>query len=151
MQKKATTPDKILRWLGLACLLALTLPGHAGPLASVVPDEIKGTIKVKAEDIFELAEAKPELVIIDARLAGDRAEGYIEGSISLPNLETTCERLAEVVPQQSTPTLFYCNGIHCGRSVKAIDIAQSCGYTMIYWFRGGFEEWQAKGYPYLKK
>lgn len=151
MQKNIKTPDKSLRWAGLACLLALALPGHAAPMATVVPDAIEGAIKVDAEDIFELAESQPELVIIDARLAGDRKEGYIEGSISLPNTETSCERLAEVIPQQSTPALFYCNGIHCGRSVKSIEIARACGYSMIYWFRGGFEEWQAKGYPYPKK
>ena len=39
----------------------------------------------------------------------------------------------------------------CGRSAKAIVIALQCGYSNIYWFRGGFEEWLSKGYPYLQE
>jgi rhodanese-related sulfurtransferase len=56
-----------------------------------------------------------------------------------------------VIPSRDHPVVFYCNGIRCGRSREAAQIARGCGFRNVYWFRGGFEEWLAQGYPYLKE
>jgi rhodanese-related sulfurtransferase len=136
--------------VALAWLAAFT---GAVPADSEVvsPDSIPGTTKVDAEGVLELAEKNPELVIVDARIRQDRLQGYIEGSISLPDVDTSCESLARVIPRKSTPILFYCNGPKCGRSVHSSRKALGCGYASVYWYRGGFEEWKNKNYPYLKK
>jgi rhodanese-related sulfurtransferase len=118
---------------------------------TVSPDSIPGTTKVDAEGVLELAEKNPDLVIVDARIRQDRLQGYIEGSVSLPDVDTSCESLARIIPRKSTPVLFYCNGPKCGRSVRSSRKALDCGYTGVYWYRGGFEEWKNKNYPYLKK
>lgn len=132
----------------LKLLLLLIFQFGIGSMAyALTPDSIKDTTKVDAESFFELANKRPDLIIIDARIKEDREQGHIEGSISLPNIITNCKKLAEVIPTPDTHTLFYCNGVKCGRSVESIKIAKKCGYQKIYWFRGGFEEWQLKGYP----
>lgn len=128
----------------------LVMPASAGSEV-VSPDSIPGATKVDAEGLLELAERAPGIVIVDARVRQDRLQGYIEGSISLPDVETSCESLARTIPEKSTPVLFYCNGPKCGRSVHSSRKALGCGYTRVYWFRGGFEEWTKKNYPYLKK
>lgn len=115
------------------------------------PDSVPGTTKVDAEALMELADKTPDLIIIDARIVKDRAQGYIEGSVSLPDIDTNCDSLAKKIPKKTSPVLFYCNGPKCGRSVKSSRKALKCGYTSIYWFRGGFEEWKNKNYPYLKE
>lgn len=115
------------------------------------PETIPGSQKVDAEAVIELVNKISELIIIDARIKSDRKQGYIEGSVSLPDITTNCDTLSKILPKKSAQVLFYCNGVKCGRSVKSVKIAQQCGYSNIYWFRGGFEEWQAKGYPYMKK
>jgi len=112
-----------------------------------VPDFIPETTLVNAESLIDLAEQHENLIIIDARIKSDREQGFIEGSFSLPDITTNCQTLKVIIPQKITPSLFYCNGVKCGRSVKAIVIAKKCGYSNIYWFRGGFEEWSQKGYP----
>lgn len=130
----------------------MVLAGAAWAEGGVVsPDSIPGTVKVDAEGLLDLVEKNLGLVIVDARIRQDRLQGYIEGSVSLPDVETTCESLARVIPGKATPVLFYCNGPKCGRSVHASRKALGCGYTRVYWFRGGFEEWKKKDYPYLKK
>jgi len=111
---------------------------------------VTGTIKVSAEELLDVAAKMPDLLIIDARIPEDRKQGYIEGSVSLPDVDTDCVTLAKVIPKKSTPVLFYCNGVKCGRSVKSSRIAIKCGYSHVYWFRGGFEEWKAKNYPFIK-
>lgn len=116
----------------------------------VVPQHIASVKTLSAEGVIELAMAIPELIIIDARIRDDRKHGYLEDSVSLPDVETNCSGLAKIIPSKNNPTLFYCNGVKCGRSVISIKIAKSCGYTNMYWFKGGFEEWKEKGFQYVK-
>lgn len=115
------------------------------------PASIPDVISVDAEGLIDSITRHKDMYIIDARAAMDRKQGYIEGSVSLPDTETDCDSLGVLVPDLSRHLLFYCNGPKCGRSVKSINKAKSCGYTNLFWFRGGYEEWTAKGYPVLKE
>lgn len=117
---------------------------------NIVPEHIAGVKTLTAEDVVELAISIPELIIIDARISDDRKHGYLEDSVSLPDIETNCSKLKEIIPSKNSPAMFYCNGIKCGRSVISIKIAISCGYNNMYWFKGGFEEWKNKGFQYAK-
>jgi len=137
---------KIVLLLGL---LASSVAGASQEEEIVT--HIPGVNKVDAEGVIELAGRLPDLLIIDSRIVSDRAQGYIEGSHSLPDIDTDCASLAEIIPDKEHPTLFYCNGPKCGRSAKAVQIAKQCGYTNLHWFFGGFEEWQEKNYPYIKE
>jgi len=123
----------------------------ASAWASKSPESIEGTVKVTAEEFIDLVDKISDLVVIDSRIPGDRKQGFVEGSLSLPDVDTTCDSLSKVISKKDAPSLFYCNGVKCGRSAKAIKIALSCGYSNIYWFRGGFEVWLEKGYPYLQE
>jgi rhodanese-related sulfurtransferase len=115
-----------------------------------VPETLAGTTKVTAEEVIELIESSDGLVVIDARKSSDREKGWIEGSVGLPNTDTNADSLAKVLPSKATPVVFYCNGVKCGRSFKSAEIAIAEGYSKIYWFRGGMEEWEAKGLPVVK-
>lgn len=130
-----------------AWLASWGIPAMAAEVIS--PDNIPGTTRVDAEGVINIVNTVSDLVMVDARITSDRKQGFIEGSVSLPDLETSCATLGKIIPRKSSPSLFYCNGVKCGRSVKSIKIAQDCGYEKIYWFRGGFEEWKAKGYPFV--
>ena len=115
-----------------------------------VPDSIPGTTKVGAEDVISLLDKHQDLIIVDARIDKDRKGGHIEGSVSLPDIDTTEASLSKVVPSKTTPVVFYCNGVKCGRSVKSAKNAVNWGYKTVYWFRGGWEEWTSKGMPIAK-
>ena len=132
----------------LPCLLLIAF---TNTYADKSPSELSGSIRVDAEAVIALVNQYPNIIIIDSRIPGDRMQGYIEGSISLPDVNTDCDSLALSIPEKKSPSLFYCNGINCGRSAKAVNIAVECGYKKVYWFRGGFVEWKAKGYPFLQK
>lgn len=138
------------QWI-LATLFSSLFVINTALAATASPESIDGTTKVDAESFIELVDKIPSLTIIDSRIPGDRKQGYIEGSISLPDVDTTCASLAKSITKKDAASLFYCNGVKCGRSAEAIKVALSCGYSNIYWFRGGFEEWLAKGYPYLQE
>ncbi len=130
-------------------IVSLLFLGAGQVLASKgeTPDQIPGTTKVTAEKLISLVEAHDNLVIVDARTAQDYAGGFIEGAVSLPDTETNPESLAKVIPSKDTPVLFYCNGKKCGRSVKSCKAAVAEGYKTVYWYRGGWDDWVAKGLP----
>lgn len=110
------------------------------------PDTIKGITIIDAESLIELAQKHDDLVIIDSRIRADRRQGYIAGSVSLPDTETDCVSLLLNIDKKDTATVFYCNGLKCHRSYHAVIIARECGYTNIFWFRGGLEEWKNNRY-----
>ena len=111
------------------------------------PASIDGTTLVNADQLIELVESNDDLVVVDSRKVSDFEKGHIPDSINLPNTETNSDSLAQLLPSKASPVLFYCNGAKCGRSVEACQIAVAEGYTKVYWFRGGIQEWEAKGYP----
>jgi len=116
----------------------------------IVPEKISGVTTVTAEQVIEILTSENAPLLIDARIRDDRAFGYIERSISLPDIETNCDTLNQVSADKDKPLMFYCNGVQCGRSVVSIKVARSCGYHNLSWFKGGFAEWKEKGYQYIK-
>jgi rhodanese-related sulfurtransferase len=133
--------------IALTLLLADACPAASGPAG---PDEIPGAMIVDAEQVIELVVKHPDAVVIDSRVAVDRADGYIEGSVHLVDTHTDCDSLARLIPAAGTPVIFYCNGARCDRSGRAVGIAVACGFRQVYWFRGGIEEWRSKEYPLIQ-
>ena len=130
----------------LFCLASAT--AHSESYTS--PETIDGAHTIEAEGLIELVNQNENQIIIDSRISSDRKLGYIAGSISLPDTDTDCESLAGLTPGKSSPVVFYCNGPSCRRSDNAVVIAIDCGYTDVYWFRGGIEAWKANNYPVRK-
>lgn len=144
-----TGPQRSLTLAYLLGLLAL-LPGMAAGEHYNSPARIDGVSTVDADGLIELVMRSPDVVLIDSRISADRKDGYIEGSISLPDEVTSCATLANLVASLDSPVLFYCNGVRCARSGRAAEIARDCGYTRIYWFRSGVEEWRRQMYPLVR-
>ncbi len=116
----------------------------------VVPDKIPGIDTVSAEQLIKILTSDNPPVLIDARIKSDRLQGYIESSVGLPDIDTNCNSLKKVTADKNRHLMFYCNGVQCGRSVVSLKIARSCGYHHLSWFKGGFAEWNEKGYQYIK-
>ena len=139
-------------WIPILWLLAIpSLSAAPATTERVSPDSIEGSIKVDAEGLIALAEKFQNLTIIDSRISSDRIQGHIEGSLSLPDEKTNCDVLKQSITAKTSPVVFYCNGPKCGRSAIAVRIAVGCGFENVFWFRGGFEEWKDKKYPYIKE
>ncbi len=144
-----TSYRRILPW-AVTLLVLVACSRSIAAEEKQAPMQIPGVVGVDAEGLVKLVETTPRLVLIDSHIRMDRRQGYLEGSVSLPDNETSCASLAKLLRSKDNPALFYCNGVKCGRSARAARIAHSCGYTRLYWYRGGFEDWKRKGFPFLK-
>lgn len=129
----------------LAITLLAGLPAHAD-----APAEIAGATTVDAEGVIALFDQHPDLVVLDNRKEKDFAAGHIEGAVRLVDTDVSADSLAAVVPGKDAPVLMYCNGLKCGRAANAVQAAIGLGYSKIYYYAKGMEEWNAKGLPVVK-
>lgn len=124
--------------------------------AAETPESLAGATVITAEKVKEL-QAKGA-VVVDTRVANEYAEAHIKGAISVPYKEKSAKAvdfdasqdkfdLAKLPADKNAPIVMYCNGPECWKSYKASKVAVGEGYKKIYWFRGGFPEWKAKGFP----
>jgi rhodanese-related sulfurtransferase len=132
--------------LAVAALLSLALPAAAQD----APLEISGAKTVNAQQIFDLVGKTPNMVILDNRKPEDFAAGHIEGAIRLIDTDVSGETLAKNIPAKDTPVLFYCNGVKCGRAAKATEKAVQLGYTNVYYYALGMDEWNNQHLPLVR-
>ena len=118
--------------------------------AQDAPMQISGANTVNAQQIFELITKRPNLVILDNRKEEDYAAGHLEGAIRLLDTDVSPETLARHVASKDTPVLFYCNGVKCGRAAKATERAVQLGYSNVFYYALGMEEWNKEGLPLVK-
>jgi rhodanese-related sulfurtransferase len=134
----------------LTTFLALLMFAIAGSARAEAPTEIKGAQTVTAEQVIDLITKQQNLVLLDNRKQEDYAAGHIEGAIRLLDTDVNAESLAKHVKAKDTPVLFYCNGLKCGRAAKAAEAAIGMGYSKVYYYALGMEEWKKKGLPLVK-
>jgi rhodanese-related sulfurtransferase len=51
------------------------------------------------------------------------------------------------IADKNAPVIFACNGAECWKSYKSCVAAVKAGFKQVYWFRGGYPEWVARGLP----
>jgi rhodanese-related sulfurtransferase len=132
--------------LAVAAILSLASPATAQD----APSQIDGAKTVNAQEIFELVTKTPSMVILDNRKPEDFAAGHIEGAVRLLDTDVSAETLAAHITTKGTPVLFYCNGVKCGRAAKATEKAVQLGYTKVYYYALGMDEWNSQRLPLVR-
>jgi rhodanese-related sulfurtransferase len=129
---------------GLAVVLMMALP--LAQAAGVSPETISGATTVdgaKAKALFDKGVA-----FIDTRSDKDWNAGRIPGAkhIDVEKPGFTEEALGKLA-KKDLEVVMYCNGVSCPRSALATEKALSWGYKKVYYYRLGFPDWKAAGYP----
>jgi len=133
----------------LICSLVFFTHSASAVEKPYAPENIPGATRVSAEEVVDLILSNPDMLIIDSRKKTEYLKGHIEGAINILNTELARGDLETIAPDRTQAVLFYCNGARCLRSTDSIDKALGWGYTNIYWFRGGWEEWTEKRLPVI--
>lgn len=140
-------------WIALLAAALLS-----SPVAQAVdtPATLAGTTLVDAAKSKSLMDSGVKM--IDPRSANEYAEGHIKGSVNVPYKEKSAKTVdfdaaqdsfdvAKLPADMKAGIILYCNGPECWKSYKAAVAAIKAGHKTIYWFRNGFPEWKAKGFP----
>lgn len=141
-------------WTSFCAVLLSFSTVEAGAVET--PASLDGTTVVTAEKAKSLHDSG--VMMIDSRVANEYAEAHIKGAINIPYKEKSAKAvdydasqdsfdLSKLPADKNTQMVIYCNAGECWKSYKASKSAIKAGYKKIYWLRGGFPEWKAKGYP----
>lgn len=126
---------------------------YVAALGNWTPSQLPGTTLVNASQVAEMQQKG--VPVIDVRLAKEYHEKHIPGAMSIPYAEKSLKDVAFdpsvdewAGPEKldkNQPVIFHCNGPECWKSYKAAKVALSKGFKTVYWFRGGFPEWEGNG------
>ena len=85
---------------------------------------------------------------VDVRAHVDYDNGRIPGAVNLSLVvDLSKESLAKSSGGKDDEIVMYCHGKYCPYSAYGSAKAIAWGYSRIYYFAGGFPEWQDAGYP----
>lgn len=103
--------------------------------------------EINADDLQKMKKDIPSLVIVDSR-GGDWFDGtVIEGATQLATSDTNEDSLAKLAPKKDQAVVFYCTNEQCPASAKAAHKAADIGYTNLFKYPGGIEDWKKRGLP----
>lgn len=104
------------------------------PFKTVTTEELKTMID----------SAKNALLVVDARSPEEYDEVHIKNAVNIPVAKL--EKNPALLPaDKKQGIVFYCNGIKCGKSKKAAQIAASQGYSNLWVYAEGMPVWEEKG------
>jgi ABC-type phosphate/phosphonate transport system substrate-binding protein/rhodanese-related sulfurtransferase len=128
---------------------------YVSTLGYFTPRSLDGVKIVSAEEAAEMMQKG--IVLYDTRIEEEHRQNHIKGARWLPYAEKSAKEVGfdaskdkfdlSRIASKNAPVIFACNGPECWKSYKSCVTAVKAGYTQVYWFRGGFPEWAAKGYP----
>ena len=129
---------------------------YVSTLGYFTPRQLPGATVVTAERVIELMSGGATLY--DTRTAEEYSQRHIQGARLVPYIEKSRKEvgfdatqdqfdLGKLAQDKSAPVIFACNGAECWKSYKASQAALAAGYKQVYWFRGGFPEWNLAGLP----
>lgn len=140
----------------MATFGALLFSASLSVQATETPSSLDGATVVNSDQVKKMLDAGTPL--IDARVANEYVEAHIKGAKNVPYKEKSAKAtnfdaaqdsfdLSKLPSDKSGAIVFYCNAGECWKSYKASIAALKAGYKKVFWFRAGFPEWKAKGYP----
>ena len=128
---------------------------YVSTLGYFTPRVLDGAQIVSADEVVALM--KKGAVLYDTRSEEEYRDKHIRGAKWLPYGEKSPKEVGFDVAKdrfevdkagdKGQPVIFACNGAECWKSYKSCVAALKAGYRQVYWFRGGFPEWVARGYP----
>jgi ABC-type phosphate/phosphonate transport system substrate-binding protein/rhodanese-related sulfurtransferase len=128
---------------------------YVATLGYFTPRILDGVKIVSAEEAADLM--KKGVPLYDTRSEEEYRERHIRGARWLPYAEKSAKEVGfdpakdafnvDRIADKNAAVIFACNGAECWKSYKSCVAAVKAGYSQVYWFRGGFPEWVARGYP----
>lgn len=86
------------------------------------------------------------LVVVDTLPRGAYARGHIPGAISIPS-EDIIARAPELLPDRTVEIVVYCKNGPCKRSEKAATRLANLGYSRVFDYHAGRDDWSEAGLP----
>ena len=101
---------------------------------------------ISADQVREMRKADPRTVVIDTLSRESYEKHHIPGALHVPgNQPSFANSVGEVVQTRHDPVIVYCADEQCNLSPTAAKALESAGYTNVFDFEGGLDEWRRAG------
>jgi len=116
-----------------------------GPVPA--PPDPPGMRRIGLEEAYRLF-LEPDRVFVDSRSEEEFRAGHIQGARLLDaySFDESVSMFRDLIPVDTT-LITYCSGEGCGSSREVAELLQREGYQDIRVFEGGWDQWEASGYP----
>jgi len=138
--------------IGIDANGAIRFSGHqlpkdeAGLIKSLSPAPAAGVKKVDLKTLSKWIKSGQKPVVVDARYSGSYAKSHIRGAVNLP-LDRLADKKSLAKVGKDSTIVTYCSGPKCNASVKVAEKLSSLGFSKVFVFAGGIQEWTAAGLP----
>lgn len=132
----------------------LTVLLVATPLAAVTPQSPKNEEsmhnQIQADQLKSWYDQKKTFIVLDAR-----SKPYFDCTL-LPNAkwlpaESSEQEIQAAIPAKNSLIIVYCAGVDCPASGWLYDKLTSMGYTNVYEYHDGLQDWVKRGFKTTKQ
>lgn len=101
---------------------------------------------ISKEKLFEMMENKEKFKLVEVLDEESYAKGHLPFAVSIP-VNKLEEKAAELLPDKNETIVVYCSSFICTASTGAARKLQQMGYTNVFDYKGGKEDWEKAGLP----
>lgn len=105
--------------------------------------------KINRNELIQLISTKRNLVLLEALPAKYYEEGHLPGALHMPHDHVTA-LAPQLIPSKETPVAVYCANKNCQNSLIAAERLVKLGYTQVFAYEDGKQDWIDAGLPIEK-
>lgn len=102
---------------------------------------------ISRREFRDLLDDGNQVKVVDVLGADSFCEFHIPGAINVPLGEDFDREIQDQIPSKRTPVVVYCMDAECQASAKAATRLDELGYSTVYDYEAGKEDWKAAGLP----
>jgi rhodanese-related sulfurtransferase len=101
---------------------------------------------ISRDDLLARIDSGADFVLVDALAPMSFAASHLPGAINLPPAWVD-ERAPSRIPNRASEIVVYCSAATCDSSVLVAERLAALGYTNLWHYVEGKEDWVAAGLP----
>lgn len=102
---------------------------------------------LSAAKLHDMMLERPGMPVLNVLPREMHRESHVPGTPNVPVTEDDfAEQVEGLVSSKDEPVVVYCKNKSCDASEKAGRMLEEAGFTNVYDFEGGIEEWEQAGY-----
>jgi rhodanese-related sulfurtransferase len=105
---------------------------------------------ITREELKRRKDSGDDIKIVEVLAPEYFKKAHLPGAVNVPVNDDFEKHIQEAVPDKSRPVVVYCANKECPASPKAAQKMETLGYTEVYDYEEGKEDWQKAGLPVEK-
>lgn len=112
-----------------------------------LPDERNSMQTITRDELKQKMEQNPGTTLIETLPEESYNEFHIPGAANIPINDQFDENVQQAVPHKNQDVVVYCMNSDCDASPKAAQRMEELGYSNVYDYEAGKQEWNQAGLP----